>query len=161
MPRCLDSLSSDSSRTTISEWRNLQFVERGAGIGGTLACLLQHRPATLGAWLQATSAGSMAGRIFPAVWESGKQRTLPTFPHRLLPRRADISLSRSATLTISLVQITGQAGVWNSSERNATNRSSAMFAFDSHICRDRDLLDFQTVLKHLAKGGWWKNSSRL
>ena len=40
-------------------------------------------------------------------WESGKQTTLPTFP---LPRlRRDRFITRCATLTISLVQITGQA----------------------------------------------------
>jgi putative transposase len=39
----------------------------------------------------------VADRSFPAVWKSGRQRTLSTFPHRLLLRRADISLSRCAT----------------------------------------------------------------
>src|SRR6185312_9695976 len=76
---------------------------------GTLARLLQHRAATLGAGLQTASAGSMADQGSPAAWKSGKQTTLPTFPHRLLLRRADISLSRCATLTISLVQNIGQA----------------------------------------------------
>src|ERR1700690_448294 len=51
----------------------------------------------------------MADRSFTGVWKSGKQRTLPTFPHPLLRRRADIYLSRRATLTLNLVQINGQS----------------------------------------------------
>ena len=83
----------------IPERRNFLFTEGSAGAGRTLACLLQHRAATLFAGLQTASAISMAGRSFPAAWKSGKQKTLPTFPHRLILRRADIYLSRCATLT--------------------------------------------------------------
>ena len=92
----------------ISERRNLLFNEKGAGADGTLARLLQHRETTLFAGLQTPSASSVADRSFPVEWDIGNQRTLPTFPLRLLLRRADIYLSRCATLTISLVQITGQ-----------------------------------------------------
>lgn len=51
----------------------------------------------------------------PAAWQTeasqrnGKEESKERFPLRLLLRRADIYLSRCATLTISLVQITGQA----------------------------------------------------
>src|SRR5579885_380848 len=68
-----------------------------------------NRAATLLAGLQTASASSVTDRSLPAAWKNGKQRTLSTFPHRRLLRRADSYLSRRATLTISLVQIAGQA----------------------------------------------------
>jgi hypothetical protein len=67
-----------------------------------------HQKAALIAGVQTAGAGSMAERNENGVWKSGKQRTLPTFPHPQL-RRAEIYLSRCATLTISLVQKIGQA----------------------------------------------------
>src|ERR1035437_5116484 len=71
--------------------------------------LLQHREAAFLAGLQTTSASCMADQSFTGVWESGKHKTLPTFPHPRLRRRADNYLSRCATLTLQLVQITGPA----------------------------------------------------
>jgi hypothetical protein len=77
----------------------------------------------------------MADRNIPGVWKSGKQRSLPTFPHPRLRRRADIDLSRCATLTTSLVQKIGQTSVtaeqneidsvsllMRSADRDATSR---------------------------------------
>ena len=54
----------------------------------------------------------MAERSFPWVWKSGKQRTLPTFTHPRLRRRS-ISITRYATLTISLVQKIEQSMLTN------------------------------------------------
>ena len=50
----------------------------------------------------------VADRSTPGTWKSGKQRLLSTFPRPRLQRRV-ISITRCATLTISLVQKIGQA----------------------------------------------------
>jgi hypothetical protein len=58
-------------------------------------------------WAQIARPNCVADLSFPEAWESGKQRTLPTFPHPR-PRQRVISIARRATLTISPVQKIGQ-----------------------------------------------------
>lgn len=102
----------------ISKRRNLLFHEGGARADRTLARLLQHRQATLFAGLQTTSTSGKDHKQHGA-WKSGKQTTLPTFPHPRL--RRDRLTSRCATLTISLVQITGQATTSASAKTGTAN----------------------------------------
>ncbi len=54
-----------------------------------------------------SGACSVADRRSPGAWKSGKQRTLPTFPHPRL--RRVISITRRVTLTIQLAQKIGQS----------------------------------------------------
>ena len=75
---------------------------------GTLAGLLQHGTPTLIVGLQTSGTRGMAHKEH-GVWRSGKRVAFSTSPHPR--RRRDRFTTRCATLTISLVQITGQATV--------------------------------------------------
>jgi YD repeat-containing protein len=60
---------------------------------------------------ETSGAGGVAARKPDGAWTSGKQGALPTFPHPRLLRRAVIQLFRCATLTLTLVQNTGQSSI--------------------------------------------------
>ena len=68
---------------------------------------LGYKPPAPQAWVGAEGNKDEHG-VQRGAWESGKQRTLPTFPHPRLLRR-DEPEPRCATLTIKLVQKIGQA----------------------------------------------------
>ena len=70
----------------VSKRRDLLLAEGAAGAGRAVARALQHREATLLARLQAAGTGCLANRKQPGAWKSGKQTTLPTFPHPRLRR---------------------------------------------------------------------------
>ena len=89
----------------MSEWGDLLLVEGGAGGDRAMESAVQHGTAAFVAGLSASGTGSNLAEATGA-WRCGKRFAFPTSPHPR--RRLRTNLKRRATLTIYLVQNTGQ-----------------------------------------------------
>src|ERR1039457_4799317 len=87
------------------EWRDLLFIKGGPGGDRAMESALQHGTAAFVAGIQTTSAASHLAEGNGA-WRYGKRCAFPTSPHPR--RRLRTNLKRGVTLTIYLVQNTGQ-----------------------------------------------------
>src|SRR5476651_1029004 len=83
---------------------DLLLVEGGTGGDRAVESAVQHGAAAFVAGLQATGTGSHLAEATGA-WRCGKRSAFPTSPH---PRRLRTNVERGVTLTLHLVQKTGQ-----------------------------------------------------